>query len=200
MLSSWEPPIGIEPMTYALRGCHRALLASSKPGLASCSQVADGGDRWQLMAVRGHIRGHGSVMRRPRSRRDGAVERPSASGRTYPQLAQIVRMLCAVAGRRCQRLAAAVAVSHSRFGGQAGTQASDPTPAPGQNPASRAAVRGLSTSSLPITRFTDLQRSKHKRCPYQLVLCTAADLSRSNYHRTKRQFGHVSVRRPLLAV
>jgi hypothetical protein len=37
----------------------------------------------------------------------------------------------------------------SRFGGQAGTQASDPTPAPGQNPASRAAVRGLSTSSLP---------------------------------------------------
>jgi hypothetical protein len=25
----------------------------------------------------------------------------------------------------------------SRFGGQAGTQASDPTPAPGQNPASR---------------------------------------------------------------
>jgi len=51
-------------------------------------------------------------MRRPRSRRDGAVERPSASGRTYPQLAQIVRMLCAVAGRRCQRLAAAVAVSH----------------------------------------------------------------------------------------
>ena len=42
-------------MTYALRGCHRALLASSKPGLASCSQVADGGDRWQLMAVRGHV-------------------------------------------------------------------------------------------------------------------------------------------------
>ena len=57
-------------------------------------------------------RGHGSVMRRPRSRRDGAVKRPSASGRTYPQLAQIVRMLCAVAGRRFQRLAAAVAVSH----------------------------------------------------------------------------------------
>jgi len=51
-------------------------------------------------------------MRRPRSRRDGAVERPSASGRAYPQLAQIVRMLCAVAGRRCQRLAAAGAVSH----------------------------------------------------------------------------------------
>src|SRR6185437_7038669 len=126
MLSSWEPPIGIEPMTYALRGCHRALLASPEPGLASCSQVADDGDRWQLMAVRGH----GSAMRRPRTRRDGAVERPSASGRTYPQLAQIVRMLCAVAGRRCQRLAAAVAVSHSRFGGQAGTQASDPTPAP----------------------------------------------------------------------
>jgi len=49
-------------------------------------------------------------------------------------------------------------------------------------------------------RFTDLLRSKHKWCAYQSVLCTAADLSRSHYHRTKRQFGHVSVRRPLLVV
>jgi hypothetical protein len=41
--------------TYALRGCSRALLAGSKPALASCSQVAAGGDRWLLMAVRGHL-------------------------------------------------------------------------------------------------------------------------------------------------
>src|SRR5258708_4340497 len=44
-------------MTYALRGCSRALLAGSKSALASCSQVAAGGDRWLLMAVRGHLRG-----------------------------------------------------------------------------------------------------------------------------------------------
>jgi hypothetical protein len=50
-----EPPIGIEPMTYALRGCSRALLAASKPALASCSQVAAGGGRWLLIAVRGHL-------------------------------------------------------------------------------------------------------------------------------------------------
>jgi hypothetical protein len=37
-----------------LRGCSGALLAGSKPALASCSRVADGGDRWLLMAVRGH--------------------------------------------------------------------------------------------------------------------------------------------------
>src|SRR5215471_8853895 len=50
-----EPPIGIEPMTYALRGCSRALLAGSKLALASCSQVAAGGNRWLLTAVRGHL-------------------------------------------------------------------------------------------------------------------------------------------------
>src|SRR5215468_6959355 len=33
------------------------------------------------------------------------------SGRAYPQLARIVRVLCAVTGRCCQRLAAAVAVT-----------------------------------------------------------------------------------------
>ncbi len=48
-------------MTYALRGCHGALLAGSKPALASCSQVAAGGDHWLVMAVRGHA----PVMRRP---------------------------------------------------------------------------------------------------------------------------------------
>jgi len=42
-------------MTYALRGRSRALLAASKPALASCSQVAAGGGRWLLMAVRGHL-------------------------------------------------------------------------------------------------------------------------------------------------
>jgi len=41
--------------SYALRGCSRALLAGSKPALASCWQVAAGGDRWLLMAVRGHL-------------------------------------------------------------------------------------------------------------------------------------------------
>src|SRR6516162_2993802 len=46
---------GIELMSYALRGCSRALLATSKPALASCSEVAAGSDRWLLMAVRGHI-------------------------------------------------------------------------------------------------------------------------------------------------
>jgi hypothetical protein len=30
------------------------LLAGTKPSLASCPQVAAGGDRWLLMAVRGH--------------------------------------------------------------------------------------------------------------------------------------------------
>ena len=36
------------------------------------------------------------------------------SGRTYPQLARIVRVLCAVAGRCCSRLAAAVAVNSAQ--------------------------------------------------------------------------------------
>src|SRR5438034_148582 len=43
--------------SYALRECSRALLAGSKPALASCSQVAAGGDRWLLMAIRGHLGG-----------------------------------------------------------------------------------------------------------------------------------------------
>jgi hypothetical protein len=40
------------------------------------------------------------------------------SGRTYPQLAQIVRELCAVAGRWCSPLVAAVAVSVAVSRGQ----------------------------------------------------------------------------------
>src|SRR5215471_16725237 len=52
-----EPPIGIEPMTYALRACSVALLAGSILALPSCSQVAAGGHHWLLMVVRGHLRG-----------------------------------------------------------------------------------------------------------------------------------------------
>src|SRR6516225_3141976 len=48
-----EPPIGIEPMTYASRACFRALLVASKHVQASSSQIAAGGDRWLLTAVRG---------------------------------------------------------------------------------------------------------------------------------------------------
>ena len=59
ILRSWafavEPPWGIEPQTYALRGCSRGLFAGRKPALASCSQVAAGGDRWLSMAIRGHL-------------------------------------------------------------------------------------------------------------------------------------------------
>ena len=68
-----EPPIGIEPMTYALRECSRALLAGSKAAPASCSQVAAGGDRWLLMAVRGHL---GGTRRSPR---DPEVVHPCGS-------------------------------------------------------------------------------------------------------------------------
>jgi hypothetical protein len=50
---TWEPSIGIEPMTYELRGCSRALLAGSKSALASCSQVAAVGDRWLFGDVSG---------------------------------------------------------------------------------------------------------------------------------------------------
>jgi hypothetical protein len=50
---SWEPPIGIEPMTYALRVWSRALLARSEVALASRSLVAADGDRWLLTAVPG---------------------------------------------------------------------------------------------------------------------------------------------------
>ena len=43
----------------------------------------------------------------------GGVELPTFrfSGRTYPQLVRIVRVLCAVAGCRCLPLVAAVAVT-----------------------------------------------------------------------------------------
>ena len=60
-----EPPIGIEPMTYALRECSRALLAGSRPALPSGSASADGGDRWLLMAVRGHLGDTGPPLSGP---------------------------------------------------------------------------------------------------------------------------------------
>jgi hypothetical protein len=56
---------------------------------------------WQSLAIDGNSgtsRGHGPVIRSPGSRWDGAIERPSANGRTCPKLAQIVRVLCVVAG------------------------------------------------------------------------------------------------------
>src|SRR5215470_11966361 len=71
----------------------------------------------------------------------GRADRDGTAGRCHKNLGP---------GRRIVSKTAREGVS--RFGGQAGTQASDPTPAPGQNPASRAAVRGLSTSSLPTMR------------------------------------------------
>ncbi len=44
-------------------------------GTGSCSQVAGGGDRWLLMAIRGHLRGT-LVMRRPGARWSGGAARP----------------------------------------------------------------------------------------------------------------------------
>ena len=67
-----------EQMTYALRGCSRALLAGSK---ARASFMFAGGCRWRSLAVDGSSgasRGHAPVVRRPGSRWGGAVERPSA--------------------------------------------------------------------------------------------------------------------------
>ena len=52
------------------------LSRASKPALTSGSQIAAGGGRWLLMAVRGHLGGT-PVMGRPGARRSGAVARPS---------------------------------------------------------------------------------------------------------------------------
>src|SRR5262249_41577033 len=60
-------------------------------------------------------------------------------------------------------------VGVSRFGGQAGTQATDPTPKPIQNHGSRAGA--LSTSSLPITRsFTGFHLGGAARTDYLFFL------------------------------
>jgi hypothetical protein len=52
------------PTHYEVVSC---VARGFKPAQASCSQDAAGGDRWLLMAVRGHLRDTGSVMRRPSS-------------------------------------------------------------------------------------------------------------------------------------
>ena len=52
--------LSCEAGCYALRGCSRALLAGSKGALASCSQVAAGGDRWLVMRF-GASRGHAAL-------------------------------------------------------------------------------------------------------------------------------------------
>ena len=62
-LAAALPALGGRP-TYALRECSRALLAGSKHALASCPQVVAGGDRWLLMAVRGHLGDTVAVSRR----------------------------------------------------------------------------------------------------------------------------------------
>jgi hypothetical protein len=54
----------------------RALLAGSKPALASGSRGGAGDNRWPLTAIRGHLGGT-LVMRRPGARWSGAVARPS---------------------------------------------------------------------------------------------------------------------------
>jgi hypothetical protein len=46
---------GITQVTYALRACSRALLTVAKRALASYSQVAVGGHRWLLTAIRRHL-------------------------------------------------------------------------------------------------------------------------------------------------
>src|SRR5215469_4202045 len=96
-VSSVRPRSEADPgwdVGYALRGCSRALRAGSKPALASCSQVAAGGDRWLLMAVWGASRGHAPVVGRPGSW-SGRCRRTTVrfSGRAYPKLARIVRAL-----------------------------------------------------------------------------------------------------------
>ena len=81
-------------MTYALRGCHDALLACSKHALASSSQLTAGGNRWLLMAPRGHA----PVVRRPASRWSGAVKRPSVfqAGHisSWHRSCEVVRCCC----------------------------------------------------------------------------------------------------------
>jgi hypothetical protein len=102
-------------MTYALRGCSHALLTGWKSALASCLQVAAGGDRWLLMAVRGHLGGT-PVMRRPDAWMSGATRlsafRPDISsvGADRPSVMRCRRSLltavgcCCCCHRCCQRL------------------------------------------------------------------------------------------------
>ena len=101
-----EPPIGIEPMTYALRECSRAVLAGSRPALPSGSASADDGDRWLLMAVRGHLGDTGPPLFRPGHIPSwhGSCERyalsPVAGGRRW-LLLLLSPLLSARSGRVC---------------------------------------------------------------------------------------------------
>ena len=87
------------------------MLTGSKLTLASCSQVGADAGRWLWMAVRGHL----GARLRSTSARFSMVRRCRTtfrfSGRTCPQVAQIVGELCAVVGRWCLPLVAAVAVT-----------------------------------------------------------------------------------------
>jgi hypothetical protein len=96
---------------YALRVRLHALLAGSKPVLASSSQGAAAGGRWLLMAIRGHLgaRACNAWARSLVERRRRTTVR--FSGRTYSKLPGIVRALCAVVGRCRLPVVAAVAVT-----------------------------------------------------------------------------------------
>jgi hypothetical protein len=63
---------------YALRACFCALLVGPMPALASGSQVAGGGGRWLLMAVRGH-QGDTLLSSPPRIWRQGNGTRGAGS-------------------------------------------------------------------------------------------------------------------------
>ena len=86
-------------------------------GLRTCASFMFASCRWRRsLAVDGRsgaFQGHALVVRRPGSPVDRRALRTTVrfSGRTYPLLARILRASCAVAGRCCLPLAAAVAVT-----------------------------------------------------------------------------------------
>ena len=86
-------------------------------GLRTCASFMFASCRWRRsLAADGHsgaFQGHALVVRRPGSPVDRRALRTTVrfSGRTYPLLARILRASCAVAGRCCLPLAAAVAVT-----------------------------------------------------------------------------------------
>ncbi len=89
----------------------RCVARGFKARASSSSPVSADAGRWLLMAVRGHLAGtHPQCVGQVPGGAAPSNDRPF-SGRTYPQLARIVRLLCVIAGRRWQRLAAAAAVT-----------------------------------------------------------------------------------------
>jgi len=105
-------PFGIVPAQKAFQ----LVMRSAPSRIRTCAHGSGGRlcdlANLCLLPARTQSLVPGAVLIIPRIFRIMAVHgyRPSA-GRTYPQLAQIVRASSAVAGRRCQRLAAAVAVT-----------------------------------------------------------------------------------------